>query len=121
VQPQPDLIKVLSIDGGGIKGIIPATVLAYIEQRTGRPISALFDLIAGTSTGGIIALGLTKPASDGKPAYTAEDGVRLYIEEGPRIFSRPWYRRVPGWRLLEERYPSGPIAAVLERCLAHRG
>jgi patatin-like phospholipase/acyl hydrolase len=110
----PSLIKVLSIDGGGIKGIIPATILAYIEQRLGRPISALFDLIAGTSTGGIIALGLTKPGA-GKPAYTAEDGVRLYVEEGPRIFSRPWYRRLPGWRLLEERYPSGPIDAVLER------
>ena len=115
---QPDLaplIKVLSVDGGGIKGIIPATVLAYIEERTGRPISALFDLIAGTSTGGIIALGLAKPGSDGTPAYTAEDGVALYVREGPRIFSRPWWRRLPGWNLIEERYPSGPIDEVLAR------
>jgi patatin-like phospholipase/acyl hydrolase len=109
----PSLIKVLSVDGGGIKGIIPATVLAYIEQKTGQPISALFDLIAGTSTGGIIALGLTKPAPDGTPQYTAEDGVALYVQEGPVIFSRSWYRKIPGWNLIEERYPSGPIDEVL--------
>ena len=114
MQPEPQpFIKVLSVDGGGIKGIIPATVLAYIEEKTGQPISALFDLIAGTSTGGIIALGLTKPAPDGTPQYTAEDGVALYVQEGPNIFSRPWYRKIPGWNLIEERYPSGPIDEVL--------
>jgi patatin-like phospholipase/acyl hydrolase len=109
----PDLIKVLSIDGGGIKGIIPATVLAYIEQKTGQPTSALFDLIAGTSTGGILALGSTKPGPDGTPAYTAEEGIAFYVEEGPVVFSRPWYRKIPGWNLIEERYPSGPIDEVL--------
>ncbi|HYY87383.1 MAG TPA: patatin-like phospholipase family protein, partial [Chloroflexota bacterium] len=50
--------KVLAIDGGGIRGIIPALVLEAIEDVTKRPISASFDLISGTSTGGIIALGL---------------------------------------------------------------
>ena len=108
-------VKVLSIDGGGIKGIIPATVLAYIEERTGRPIASLFDLIAGTSTGGIIALGLTKPGADGAPAYTARDGVELYVRDGPKIFSRPWYRRLPLFQLFEERYPSGPIDEVFDR------
>jgi patatin-like phospholipase/acyl hydrolase len=48
-------MKVLSIDGGGIRGLIPAVVLAEIERRTGRRIADLFDLIAGTSTGGILA------------------------------------------------------------------
>src|SRR5215210_1589295 len=48
--------KVLSIDGGGIRGIIPATVLAEIERRTGKLTSEVFDLVAGTSTGGILAL-----------------------------------------------------------------
>jgi len=52
--------KVLSIDGGGIRGIIPAMILAEIERRTGKLTSELFDLVAGTSTGGILALGLTK-------------------------------------------------------------
>ena len=54
--------KVLSIDGGGIRGIIPAMVLGEIEDRTGKPASELFDLIAGTSTGELLALGLAKPA-----------------------------------------------------------
>src|SRR2546422_5276580 len=61
-------IRILSIDGGGIRGIIPAMVLAELERRTGRPICKLFDLIAGTSTGGVLALALTKPDAAGKPA-----------------------------------------------------
>jgi uncharacterized protein len=63
--------KILSIDGGGIRGVIPAVVLAEIEHRTGRPIAQTFDLVAGTSTGGILALGLSRPGSNGKPKYTA--------------------------------------------------
>ena len=56
--------KVLAIDGGGIRGIIPAMVLHYIEEKTGKRIADLFDFIAGTSTGGILALGLTKRNSE---------------------------------------------------------
>jgi hypothetical protein len=65
------MIKILSIDGGGIRGIIPAVVLAEIERRTGRPIADLFDLIAGTSAGGILALGLSIPKN---AAWTALHG-----------------------------------------------
>jgi patatin-like phospholipase/acyl hydrolase len=53
VQIMPKLVKVLSNDGGGIRGIVPASVLAEIERRTKRPVAKLFDLVAGTSTGGI--------------------------------------------------------------------
>ena len=68
--PRP--IRVLSIDGGGIRGIIPARILNELEQRTGKPASALFDIMAGTSTGGILVLGLTKPAGGTRrPAYSA--------------------------------------------------
>ena len=52
--------KILSIDGGGIRGLIPALVLAEIEKRTGRAVADCFDLIAGTSTGGILALGFAR-------------------------------------------------------------
>jgi patatin-like phospholipase/acyl hydrolase len=52
---------ILSIDGGGIRGVIPAKLLAEIERRTGKRIAELFDFIAGTSTGGILAVGLTQP------------------------------------------------------------
>jgi hypothetical protein len=53
--------RILSIDGGGIRGIIPALILAQIEKQTEKPIYKLFDVIAGTSTGAILALGLTRP------------------------------------------------------------
>ena len=49
-------LRVLAIDGGGIRGLIPAHVLAYLEDRTGRPTCEMFDVIAGTSTGAILAL-----------------------------------------------------------------
>jgi patatin-like phospholipase/acyl hydrolase len=78
--------KILSVDGGGIRGIIPALVLAEIENRTKRPISDLFDLVAGTSTGGIIALGLVKPGADGKVEKSATDIVNIYQQTGSTIF-----------------------------------
>jgi len=55
-------MNVLAIDGGGVKGIIPALFLKELELMSGRQIAGLFDLIVGTSAGGIIALGLTKAA-----------------------------------------------------------
>ncbi len=80
--------KILSIDGGGIRGIIPAIILAEIEKRTGKRISQLFDLIAGTSTGGMLVLGLTKPNPEnaGLPHYTAEELIEFYRQHGKRIF-----------------------------------
>jgi patatin-like phospholipase/acyl hydrolase len=107
-------IKVLSIDGGGIRGIIPAMVLAEIETRAGKPISELFDLISGTSTGGVLALGLVTP--DGtQPRYTAEDLFSYYQKDGPRIFSRSiWHRASSLDSVLEEKYPSENIDKVLE-------
>ncbi len=85
----PATWRILSIDGGGIRGIIPAIILASIEERTGKPISELFDLIAGTSTGAILALGLTKPNASGKPEFTAQRIGELYEEEIPNIFRNP--------------------------------
>jgi patatin-like phospholipase/acyl hydrolase len=82
-------VAVLSIDGGGIKGIVPAMILAEIEKRTGKKICEMFDLIAGTSTGGILALGLTKPKKDKRePEFTAKHLVKLYENKGKEIFQR---------------------------------
>jgi hypothetical protein len=88
--------RVLSIDGGGIKGIIPAKVLVKIEEETGKKAAELFDLIIGTSTGGILALGLTKPVRDGgdEPEYGANDLVGLYKQYGEMIFPRSKWRDV---------------------------
>ncbi|PSN58280.1 Patatin-like protein 2 [Blattella germanica] len=76
----------LSIDGGGIRGIIPAIILAEIEKRCRKPISRIFDIIAGTSTGGIIAMGLCMKNNQGTPRYTAEDLVQMYRKHGSEIF-----------------------------------
>ena len=107
--------KILSIDGGGIRGIIPAIVLAELEERTQRSVSGMFDMIAGTSTGGILALGLTVPARDDKPKFAASDLVRLYEEKGAEIFDRDlWHRLRALGNVLEEKYSSDSIEKVLE-------
>ena len=107
---------VLSIDGGGIRGIIPAMVLAEIERRTGKRIAEMFDLIAGTSTGGILALGLTKPGQDGGPEYSAKKLIELYETEGGKIFSIPvWHRIHSAAGLAEEKYPATGIEDVAQR------
>ncbi|HUI44516.1 MAG TPA: patatin-like phospholipase family protein [Nitrospirota bacterium] len=108
-------IKILSLDGGGIRGIIPAIILAEIEDRTKRPISSLFDLVAGTSTGGILALGLSKP-ENGKPRYSAGELVQFYEDKGEAIFSQSLCHEIRSLKgLIEERYPPDGIEAVLDR------
>jgi uncharacterized protein len=105
--------KVLSIDGGGIRGIIPAMVLTEIERRTGKRTAEVFDLVAGTSTGGILALGLTKPGEDGGPEYSARKLIALYETEGGRIFDRSvWHRIHSVGGLAEEKYPATGIEEV---------
>ena len=76
-------MKVLSIDGGGIRGLIPALVLAEIERRTGRRIAEMVDLVAGTSTGGILACGLTRPGPDGAPLLQRRGARRDLRRGGP--------------------------------------
>lgn len=107
--------RILSIDGGGIRGIIPAMVLAEIERRTGRRISQLFDLIVGTSTGGILALALVKPGKNRRPHYTAEDVIQLYEDQGQRIFSRSLFHQIVSLDgLVNKKYQSGPLEEVFE-------
>ena len=111
-------MKVLCIDGGGIRGLIPALVLAEIERRTGRRIAELVDLVAGTSTGGILACGLTRPGPDGAPLYSAEELAGIYVEEGPRIFRRSLLKRVFSVEgLVDERYEDDGLNAALDRYL----
>jgi uncharacterized protein len=102
-------VKVLAIDGGGIRGLIPARVLAELERRCGRRTGELFDLVAGTSTGAIIACGLTRP--DPLPA---ERIARIYLEEGPEIFHRSLLKRITSADgYLDERYDSEGLVSSL--------
>jgi hypothetical protein len=107
-------VNILAIDGGGIRGIIPAMLLARIESITGRPIAKLFDLVAGTSTGGILALGLTIPKTADAPLYTAQEFVEMYEHEGSRIFSRSLGRKLFACdNLTWRKYSSKGIEQVL--------
>jgi len=115
-------VNVLCIDGGGIRGLIPALVLAEIERRIGHRIAEVVDLVAGTSTGGILACGLTRRGPDGRPLYSAAELAGIYVEEGPRIFERSLLKRissVEGW--LDERYEDDGLCAALERYLGEAG
>jgi patatin-like phospholipase/acyl hydrolase len=106
-------VRVLAIDGGGIRGLIPALVLAEIERRTGRRIATLVDLIAGTSTGGILACALAKP--DPLPA---EQIAGIYEQEGPHIFDRSLLKTITSVDgNIDERYDDKGLMAALRRYL----
>jgi patatin-like phospholipase/acyl hydrolase len=88
-------VKVLAVDGGGIRGIVPSLVLAWIEKQLARgqrsrPLYKVFDVMAGTSTGGLIVLGLASPGSGASPGgeavLSAGELAALYREKGALIF-----------------------------------
>jgi patatin-like phospholipase/acyl hydrolase len=109
-------MRVLAIDGGGIRGLIPALVLTEIERRSDRRIFELFDLIAGTSTGGILACALCAPEP-----LPALEVVKLYEEEGPEIFSVSLAQRIrSAGGLLDEKYDSAALDRSLARFLADK-
>lgn len=103
-------IRILSIDGGGIRGIIPATVLGKILGN--RRAQDVFHVIAGTSTGGIIACGLCKPNP-----LTPKALIDLYVNHGAAIFRRPFIWRFPGSNLLEEKYDAAELEAQIKAIL----
>ncbi|KAL0535890.1 hypothetical protein IC582_024819 [Cucumis melo] len=86
------MITVLSIDGGGIRGIIPGTVLRFLEQKlqdldgAQARIAYYFDVIAGTSTGGLVTTMITAPDKDNRPLFAAKDIVKFYLDHAPYIF-----------------------------------
>lgn len=79
--------KILALDGGGIRGVIPAYILKQIEAELGKRIYECFDIIAGTSTGGIITMGLTTPiVSNGNVPYSASEILQFYMTDESNIF-----------------------------------
>jgi uncharacterized protein len=104
--------QVLSLDGGGIRGVFAAAVLAAIEEDCGVRLSSHFDLIAGTSTGGLLALALGM----GIPPSQI---VEFYKEHGPRIFSNRWLLR-GGLHWVARKYPSDLLARSLEEVFSGR-
>ncbi|KAL3013107.1 hypothetical protein AAZX31_06G035900 [Glycine max] len=87
-----NLVTILSIDGGGIRGIIPATILAFLEAQLQEldgedaRLADYFDVIAGTSTGGIVTAMLSAPNDNQRPLFAAKDIKPFYLEHCPKIF-----------------------------------
>jgi uncharacterized protein len=104
--------RILSFDGGGIKGVFPASFLDTIEESIGENVSKYFDLIVGTSTGGIIALGLGL-------GFSAREILNFYERHGPAIFNG---NRL--WRLLRQigisKYDAAPLRTALESVFGSR-
>jgi len=99
--------QILSLDGGGIKGLFSAAALAAIEEDLSTNIVDHFDLITGTSTGGIIATGL---AIGMRP----REIVEFYLSKGPSIFHSRCWTKWSNW--LWSKYSQEPLKAALENC-----
>jgi len=107
--------RILSIDGGGVRGVIPARILQAIEEQTGKPICTLFDLVIGNSTGGLIALALLTPDQVGRPKYKAVDLVEFYKQKATKIFSSSIFHRInTGWGLWAPRYDRKHLDNILK-------
>jgi predicted acylesterase/phospholipase RssA len=104
--------RVLCIDGGGIKGVFPASFLSTIEESVGSAVAEYFDLIVGTSTGGIIALGLGL-------GLRASDLLRFYQEHGPAIFNGNGKMRFLR-RLVRAKYNPEPLTQCLSEIFGSR-
>lgn len=116
-------VRILSLDGGGIRGIIPATIMVEIEHRlqhmSGNPdarIADYFDMIAGTSTGGILTGLYLCPGPNNRPKFTAEEALNLYLEHGKNIFQMEFLSKVAKmYVVFNEMYPKVHIEQLLEQ------
>ncbi|MDQ8045677.1 MAG: patatin-like phospholipase family protein [Solirubrobacteraceae bacterium] len=81
-------MRVLAIDGGGIRGLLPGVVLAELERLSGHATHELFDLIAGSSAGGLVACALAVPGDNKGARWSADEVTGLFEREGARIFRR---------------------------------
>jgi patatin-like phospholipase/acyl hydrolase len=84
-------IKVLSIDSGGINGVVSLKILCELEKQLGKPISEVFDYFIGSSAGGIIVSLLNLKDENGIPIYTAKEVDKVYRKYMKIIFDRRWY------------------------------
>ena len=109
----------LSIDGGGIRGLIPIKFLSKIEDKTKKPICELFDYIGGTSTGGLLTLGLTvpDPRNKMKPLYNANQLKDIFSsEERYEVFPFSWWNTITSLgSYTRSLYPAASFEKDLEK------
>ena len=100
------MFQILALDGGGIKGVFSASLLAALEEDLGNDVASHFDLIAGTSTGGLIALGLGLGLSPKRI-------VEFYATQGAKIFPRQlgWGG---AWSVIARKYSQKRLKAALQ-------
>ena len=105
--------RLLSLDGGGIRGVIAAQVLVRIEEilQAHNPdwqcLGDYFDFIGGTSTGSILAAGLAK-------GMKAGELLNFYVRKGPQVFKRSWQSKIPLVGRLWTKYDAGPLEKELQ-------
>lgn len=115
-------IRILSIDGGGIRGILPGIILTRLEEKLQKltkdknvRIADYFDLFAGTSTGGILSLSYLVPDQNGRPLLSAQDSVNLYLEKGDKIFEVDLWQKIrSGAGILDEKYHARVLETALD-------
>ncbi|XP_040998130.1 patatin-like protein 2 [Juglans microcarpa x Juglans regia] len=106
-----NLITILSIDGGGIRGLIPGTILDFLESELQKldgedaRIADYFDVIAGTSTGGLVTAMLTAPNEKNRPVFAAKDIKDFYLNQCPKIFP-------------QNNFPLFPLTAKILKALS---
>ncbi len=114
-------IRILSVDGGGIRGIIPGTILMQLEKilqkldnNSTHKLGDYFDMIAGTSTGGILCCIYLMPDENGQAKYSAEEALNLYIKNGHTIFDRTLLEKLTSaGGVIHEKYSDDPLYGLL--------
>jgi|TARA_B110000967_G_scaffold209394_1_gene265419 patatin-like phospholipase/acyl hydrolase len=115
--------RILSIDGGGIKGIVPAVVLLHLEKLlqnlSSNPNSGIhdyFDLFSGASTGAIIIAGLLSPDTNNRPKYSSKEILDLYLENGQIIFKSSLFQEIKSVSgIVNVKYDSEGLESVFEK------
>lgn len=110
--------RILSLSGGGVKGIAELVVLSEIEERTGKSISELFAIITGTSVGGLIGALLTIPKEPGSniAKYSAKDALKIFTDAAPKIFEHHWYDGIK--QIFTHKHSQGPLKEILDHHLS---
>lgn len=121
--PNQKLTRILSIDGGGIRGIIPGQILVALEEKLQKTdnnprarLADYFDLIAGTSTGGILTCIYLSPSANdpSRPRFSAREAVELYLDRGDEIFDISFWHKVrSAGGITDEKYDESNLEEAL--------